>query len=113
VSDTKDGFNYLIKYSPLHNIKKGTCYPPTLILTGDHDDRVVPGHSFKFGATLQAAQGCDNPVLLRINTKTGHGAGKPVTKWIEEQADIAAFMWDTMNGSAAQTGGSQGARRFQ
>ena len=113
VSDTKDGFNYLIKYSPLHNIKKGTCYPPTLILTGDHDDRVVPGHSFKFGATLQAAQGCDNPVLLRINTRTGHGAGKPVTKWIEEQADIAAFMWDTMNGSAAQTGGSQGAPKFQ
>jgi prolyl oligopeptidase len=113
VSDTKDGFSYLIKYSPLHNIKKGTCYPPTLILTGDHDDRVVPGHSFKFGATLQAAQGCDNPVLLRINTKTGHGAGKPVTKWIDEQADIAAFMWDTMNGSAVHSGGSQAAPGFQ
>jgi prolyl oligopeptidase len=113
VSDTQDGFNYLIKYSPLHNIKKGTCYPPTLILTGDHDDRVVPGHSFKFGATLQAAQSCDNPVLLRINTKTGHGAGKPVMKWIEEQADIAAFMWDTMNGSAARTGGGPGVPAFQ
>jgi prolyl oligopeptidase len=113
VSDTKDGFNYLFKYSPLHNIQKGTCYPPTLILTGDHDDRVVPGHSFKFGATLQAAQGCDNPVLLRIDTRTGHGAGKPVTKWIDEEADIAAFMWDTMNGSAVHSGGSQTAPAFQ
>ena len=61
-SDTRDGFQYLIKYSPLQNIKAGTCYPPTLVTTGDHDDRVVPGHSFKFAATLQAAQGCSNPV---------------------------------------------------
>jgi prolyl oligopeptidase len=101
-SDTAEGFNHLIKYSPLHNIKKGTCYPPTLITTGDHDDRVVPGHSFKFAAMLQAAQGCDNPVLIRIDSKAGHGGGKPVTKIIEEEADILAFMWNnTAHGQAA------------
>ncbi len=92
-SDTSEGFQYLIKYSPLQNIKEGTCYPPTLVTTGDHDDRVVPGHSFKFAATLQAAQGCANPVLIRIETKAGHGSGKPIGKIIEEQSDILAFMW--------------------
>ncbi len=95
-SDTPDGFQYLIKYSPLQNIKAGTCYPPTLVTTGDHDDRVVPGHSFKFAATLQAAQGCANPILIRIETKAGHGSGKPVSKMIEEQSEILAFMWNAV-----------------
>jgi len=95
-SDTPDGFQYLIKYSPLQNIKEGTCYPPTLVTTGDHDDRVVPGHSFKFAATLQAAQGCTNPVLVRIETKAGHGSGTPISKIIEEESDILAFMWDAV-----------------
>jgi prolyl oligopeptidase len=95
-SDTRDGFDYLIKYSPLQNVKPGTCYPPTLVTTGDHDDRVVPGHSFKFAATLQAAQGCPNPVLIRIETKAGHGSGKPISKVIEEQSDILAFMWNAV-----------------
>jgi len=91
-SDKKDQFDYLIKYSPLHNIKKGTCYPATLITTADHDDRVVPAHSFKFAATLQAAQGCDNPTLIRIDSKAGHGAGKPTAKMIDEAADIWSFV---------------------
>lgn len=90
-SDKQEDFNYLIKYSPLHNLKKGTCYPATLITTADHDDRVVPAHSFKFAAALQEAQGCDNPALIRIDTKAGHGAGKPTSKTIEELADIWAF----------------------
>jgi prolyl oligopeptidase len=93
-SDNESDFNYLIRYSPLHNIRKGGCYPSTLITTGDHDDRVVPGHSFKFAAALQAAQGCENPVLIRIDTKSGHGGGKPITKQIEEESDILAFMWN-------------------
>jgi prolyl oligopeptidase len=98
-SDTPDGFRYLIKYSPLQNIKPGTCYPPTLATTADHDDRVVPGHSFKFAATLQAAQGCANPVLIRIETKAGHGSGKPISKIIEEQSEILAFMWNAVGGA--------------
>jgi len=99
-SDTKEGFQYLIKYSPLQNIKEGTCYPPTLVSTGDHDDRVVPGHSFKFAATLQAAQGCSNPALIRIETKAGHGSGKPISKVIEEESDILAFMWNAVTSSS-------------
>ena len=98
-SDTKEGFQYLIKYSPLQNIKAGTCYPPTLVTTGDHDDRVFPSHSFKFAATLQAAQGCSNPVLIRIETKAGHGSGKPISKIIEEESDILAFMWNAVTRS--------------
>jgi prolyl oligopeptidase len=66
------------------------------VTTGDHDDRVVPGHSFKFAATLQAAQGCTYPVLIRIETKAGHGSGKPITKVIEEESDVLAFMWDAI-----------------
>jgi Serine proteases of the peptidase family S9A len=93
-SDNPEDFKYLIKYSPLHNIRSGTCYPPTLITTADHDDRVVPGHSFKFAATLQAAQSCDNPILIRVDTKAGHGGGKPIAKIIEERADQLAFLWD-------------------
>jgi prolyl oligopeptidase len=87
-----DDFPFLYAYSPLHHIAKGSCYPPTLITTADHDDRVVPAHSFKFAATLQAAQGCDKPTLIRIETKAGHGAGKPTTKIIDETADRWAFL---------------------
>src|SRR2546421_5009547 len=86
-SDDSAQFNYLRAYSPLHNIKPGACYPPTLATTADHDDRVVPAHTFKFIATLQAAQGCGNPVLVRIGTSAGHGAGKPTSKRIDEAAD--------------------------
>jgi prolyl oligopeptidase len=91
-SEKPDEFAYLYAYSPLHHIAKGCCYPATFITTADHDDRVVPAHSFKFAATLQAAQGCDKPVLIRIETKAGHGAGKPTTKIIEETADRWAFL---------------------
>lgn len=91
-SDDSTQFLYLRAYSPLHNIKPGTCYPPTLATTADHDDRVVPGHTFKFIATLQAAQGCSNPVLVRIGTSAGHGAGKPTSKRIDEAADKYAFL---------------------
>jgi prolyl oligopeptidase len=91
-SDNADQFRYLIKYSPLHNIKDGTAYPATLITTADHDDRVVPAHSFKFAARLQEAHRGDNPVLIRIETKAGHGAGKPTSKQIEEAADTWSFV---------------------
>jgi prolyl oligopeptidase len=91
-SDDPQQFKYLSAYSPLHNIKPGTCYPPTLAFTADHDDRVVPGHTFKYVATLQAAQSCPNPILVRIETKSGHGAGRPTTKLIEEAADRFAFL---------------------
>jgi prolyl oligopeptidase len=91
-SDDPEQFKFLRAYSPLHNIKPGTCYPPTLAITADHDDRVVPGHTFKFIATLQAAQACPNPILVRIETKAGHGAGKPTTKQIDEAADRFAFL---------------------
>ena len=94
--DNKEMFNYLYKYSPVHNLKKGTCYPATMVTTADHDDRVVPAHSFKFAASLQAAQSCENPVLIRVETKAGHGAGKPTSKIIEEQADKWAFMLHNM-----------------
>lgn len=85
-------FAYLYKYSPLHNIRPGTAYPPTLVLTADHDDRVVPAHSFKFSATLQQAQGGSAPILIRIETAAGHGAGKPTFKLIDEAADKWAFI---------------------
>ena len=91
-SDDPEQFKYLRAYSPLHNIKPGTCYPPTLALTADHDDRVVPGHTFKFVATLQAAQSCANPILARIETKAGHGGGTPTTKQIDQAADRFAFL---------------------
>jgi prolyl oligopeptidase len=91
-SDDPEQFRAIHAYSPLHNIKPGTCYPPTLITTADHDDRVVPAHSFKFAAALQAAQTCSNPTLIRIETRAGHGAGKPTAKIIEEAADRWAFL---------------------
>jgi len=91
-SDNPEEFKALIGYSPLHNLKKGTRYPATLVTTADTDDRVVPSHSFKFIAALQAAQGGDSPVLARIETRAGHGAGRPVSKAIEEVADQWAFL---------------------
>ncbi len=91
-SDDAEEFKALLAYSPYHNLKKGTCYPPTLIVTADHDDRVYPAHSFKFAAAMQAAQGCDNPVLIRIETRAGHGMGKPTSKSIDEEADVLAFL---------------------
>jgi prolyl oligopeptidase len=91
-SDDPHEFKALYAYSPLHNLKPGTKYPPTLIATADHDDRVVPGHSFKFAATMQADQAGSAPVLIRIETKAGHGAGKPISKIIDETADEWAFV---------------------
>jgi prolyl oligopeptidase len=90
--DNAEDFKALYAYSPLHNLKPGTKYPPTLITTADHDDRVVPAHSFKFAATLQAAQAGDAPALIRIETKAGHGAGKPTAKIIEELSDRWGFL---------------------
>ncbi|HXH68954.1 MAG TPA: prolyl oligopeptidase family serine peptidase [Pyrinomonadaceae bacterium] len=90
--DNPEEFAAIYKYSPLHNLKKGTKYPAVLITTADHDDRVVPAHSFKYAATLQEAQAGDAPVLIRIETKAGHGAGKPTSKQIEEIADIYGFL---------------------
>ena len=90
-ADDPDQFQTLLKYSPLHNCR--ACpYPPTLITTGDHDDRVVPGHSLKFAATLQAAQTGTAPILLRIDTDAGHGVGKPISKLVDERADVLAFL---------------------
>lgn len=91
-SDDVEQFQNLLTYSPLHNLREGVCYPPTLITTADRDDRVVPGHSFKFAAALQAVQSCDNPVLIRIETRAGHGAGTPVSKSIEEYTDLWSFL---------------------
>ena len=90
--DSKEMFEYLRGYSPLHNLKLGTAYPATLVTTADHDDRVVPAHSFKFAATLQECHQGNNPVLIRIDTKAGHGGGKPLAKVLEEQADIYGFI---------------------
>ncbi|MBW2937314.1 prolyl oligopeptidase family serine peptidase [Aureisphaera sp. CAU 1614] len=89
--DSKEMFDYLLGYSPVHNVEKGVEYPATLVTTGDHDDRVVPAHSFKFAATLQENQAGNNPVLIRIETDAGHGAGTPIHKTIEQYADIFGF----------------------
>jgi len=91
-SDNPEEFKALLKYSPYHNIKPGISYPPTLVTTADTDDRVVPGHSFKFIAQLQHCHSGSNPVLARIETRAGHGAGKPTAKIIEEAADQWAFL---------------------
>ena len=96
--ENADEFEALLAYSPYHNVRRGTTYPETLITTGDHDDRVFPAHSFKFAAALQAAQARhsdeaqNRPALIRIETRAGHGAGKPVSKIIEEVADRWAFL---------------------
>jgi prolyl oligopeptidase len=89
-ADDPKAFQYLFRYSPVHNLKTGTCYPATFITTADHDDRVVPSHSFKFAATLQQAQGCSKPVLIRIETQGSHGY-RPTDKRIAELADEWAF----------------------
>lgn len=90
--DSKEMFEYLRAYSPLHNLKPDTAYPATLVTTADHDDRVVPAHSFKFAATLQACNDGTNPTIIRIDSKAGHGSGKPMGKVLEEQADIYSFI---------------------
>lgn len=97
LADNEEEFRALYAYSPLHNLKKGTAYPSTMVTTGDHDDRVVPAHSFKFAAALQAAQASPKPTLIRIETSAGHGAGKPTTKIIQEAADTLSFMVREMN----------------
>ena len=95
-SDKEEDFNYLIKYSPLHNIKSNVKYPATLITTADHDDRVVPAHSFKFAATLQEKYKGKDPMLIRIETKAGHGAGKPTAKQIDEATDVWSFVFQNL-----------------
>jgi prolyl oligopeptidase len=94
-AEDPDEFRTLLGYSPLHNVRPRD-YPPTLLTTGDHDDRVVPGHTLKFGAALQAAQTGDAPVLVRIDTDAGHAAGKPVSKLIDERADVLTFLEMTL-----------------
>jgi prolyl oligopeptidase len=96
LSENEDEFHALYAYSPYHRLKKGTCYPPTLVTTADHDDRVVPWHSFKFGAELQHVQGCASPVLVRVETRAGHGAGMPTWMRIENYADQLAFLVKTL-----------------
>ena len=110
-ADSPEQFQALLAYSPYHNIKPGTCYPPTLITTADTDDRVVPGHSFKFAAALQAAQACDNPVLIRIDTRAGHGAGKPTGKRIEEITDHWAFLVKSLKMELPDGGQARAATR--
>jgi prolyl oligopeptidase len=91
---SEEHFRFLYAYSPLHNVKSGIAYPPTLIMTADTDDRVVPAHAKKFTATLQPANGGSNPILLRLEMKAGHGLGKPTAKIIEEESDVLAFLFD-------------------
>jgi prolyl oligopeptidase len=94
--DNPDHFHFMYAYSPLHNVREGAVYPATFILAADTDDRVVPAHAKKFAAALQAANGGDNPILLYIETKAGHGVGKPTSKLIEEQSDVLAFLFQTL-----------------
>jgi len=96
-ADTPEQFPFLYKYSPLHNVKMNTVYPPTLILTADMDDRVVPSQAYKFAATLQAADGGTNPIHIRIERSAGHGAGKPISKAIEERTDLLTFLYVNLN----------------
>ena len=109
-SDNAEEFKALVKYSPLHNLKQGGCYPATRVMTADHDDRVVPAHSCKFAAAAQAAQAGAAPILIRIDSKAGHGAGKPTTKQIEEVADRWGFLTRALDmhpAAAASTTGGQ------
>ena len=116
LSENPQDFPALYAYSPYHNVRPGTCYPPTLVTTADHDDRVVPWHSFKFGAALQAAQACGNPILVRVETRAGHGAGKPVWMQIEDVSDQWAFLTRNLRmqlaqtATASETAGSAGTR---
>jgi prolyl oligopeptidase len=96
--DNPDELEALLACSPVHNVKEGVNYPATLITTGDHDDRVLPAHSFKFAAAMQHADPKGNPILIRIDTRAGHGSGKPTAKQIDETADIYAFILDAMKG---------------
>src|SRR5690606_22327568 len=105
-ADNAEEFAALYAYSPYHNLKPGACYPPTLITTGDHDDRVVPAHSFKYAARLQEVQSCANPVLIRIETKAGHGAGKQIA----ERADLWAFLVKSLDVKVRQRYGEVFAR---
>jgi prolyl oligopeptidase len=109
-ADNAEEFAALHAYSPYHNLQPGVCYPPTLITTGDHDDRVVPAHSFKYAARLQEVQSCANPVLIRIETKAGHGAGKPTAKQIAERADLWAFLVKSLDVKVRQRYGEVFAR---
>ena len=103
-SSNPQQFQTLIHYSPLHNIRIGTCYPATLVTTADHDDRVVPSHSFKFAAAMQAAQGCGKPILIRIETQGSHGY-RPTDKRIAELADVWAFALANMKPRTPSTAG--------
>jgi prolyl oligopeptidase len=94
--ENPEHFRFMLAYSPLHNVREGTAYPPTLITSADTDDRVVPAHAKKFAATLQAAQTGDNPILIRIETRAGHGLGKPTSKIIDERADVYAFLFNVL-----------------
>ena len=95
--DAHDEFEALRAYSPYHNLRPGTTYPATLVTTADTDDRVVPGHSFKFAAALQAAHEGEPPTLIRVETAAGHGSGKPTAKRIDEAADLLAFLVETLD----------------
>ena len=97
LSENEADFKAQYAYSPVHKMKAGTCYPPTLVTTADRDDRVVPWHSYKFAAALQRAQSCTNPILLRVETRAGHGAGKPVWMQIEDYADQWAFLVQSLH----------------
>jgi prolyl oligopeptidase len=94
--ESKEMFEYLKGYSPLHNVKAGVKYPATMVMTGDHDDRVVPAHSFKFAATLQDKNAGNKPTLIRIDSKAGHGAGKPIGKLIDAQTDMWSFVMSNL-----------------
>jgi prolyl oligopeptidase len=110
LAENASEFAALRAYSPVHNVRAGVCYPATLITTAERDDRVVPWHSYKFAAELQRAQGCARPVLLRVETRAGHGAGKPVWMQIEDFADQWAFVADALGMPApAPTGNADGA----
>ncbi|GAB2841822.1 prolyl oligopeptidase family serine peptidase [Pseudoduganella ginsengisoli] len=109
-SDNAEEFQALYKYSPLHNLKQGSCYPATMVVTADHDDRVVPAHSFKFAAAAQAAQGGANPILIRIDTKAGHGAGKPTSKQIEEVTDRWGFLSKALHMPVQDAAAASGAQ---
>lgn len=95
-SENEEQFDYIYKYSPLHNIREGVKYPATLVTTADHDDRVVPAYSFKFAAQMQHCQAGDAPVLIRIESNAGHGAGKPTSKRIAEEADTYSFLFQNI-----------------
>ena len=97
LNDEPEDFEFLLAYSPYHNVKPGTEFPPTMVTTADTDDRVVPMHSFKFAAALQEAQAAEDPILLRVELKAGHGAGTPISKRIDEVADTWAFLADVFD----------------